>query len=237
MIPHRALIFAFASSLAMSLGCGTDAGPADKSSPDDDATGDTTDNTTADTTDKDDDTGGERVDASVNKADSSTRIDSGSASNAGGKPGNDDRVDAGDKDAKDAKVESLDASKDAGEDVASADSGKQDAASGPANDGGNNAPGQCNDASPHGCYVPQPGNHPMCPAQSPEQSASYPPMAEWKGCNGIMTSAPFTLDPAAKCAYKGPAGELATCLCDTDLHWICGCGESASGPWPVCTAP
>jgi hypothetical protein len=223
MVPHRALIFALASSLAMSLGCGADAAPSDKSSADDDSTGDTTD--------KDEGTGGERVDASVNKADSSTRIGSGRASDAGGKPGNDDRVDAGDKDA---NVKSLDASKDAGTDGASADSDTKDAASGPANDGGNNAPGQCNDASPHGCYVPQPGNHPMCPAQSPEQSASYPPMAEWKGCNGIMTSAPFTLDPDAKCAYKGPAGEVATCLCDTDLHWICRCG--GSGSWPVCTA-
>ena len=80
---------------------------------------------------------------------------------------------------------------------------------------------ECGGATPHGCYVPQPGNHPLCPPQTPEQSAFYPPADEWKGCNGIMPNAPFGGDPEASCSYEGPAGETATCLCDTGLHWLC----------------
>jgi hypothetical protein len=79
----------------------------------------------------------------------------------------------------------------------------------------------CAGATPHGCYIAQSGNHPMCPANTPEQSAYYPPMAEWNGCNGIMPAQPFGQDPMASCSYKGPAGQIATCLCDTGLHWLC----------------
>jgi hypothetical protein len=79
----------------------------------------------------------------------------------------------------------------------------------------------CDGDTPHGCYVAEPGSHPMCPAHTPEQSAFYPPMAEWHGCNGIMPTAPFGGDPKASCSYKGPAGEIAKCLCDTGLHWLC----------------
>jgi len=87
--------------------------------------------------------------------------------------------------------------------------------------GGSAGPGVCDGTTPHGCYVAQPGNHSMCPAQSPEQSAYYPPMAEWKGCNGIMPAQPFGQDPMASCSYKGSQGQVATCLCDTGLHWLC----------------
>jgi len=79
----------------------------------------------------------------------------------------------------------------------------------------------CGGDTPHGCYVPQAGNHPMCPPHTPEQSAFYPPAEEWNGCNGIMPAAPFGGDPEASCSYAGPAGEVATCLCDTGLHWLC----------------
>lgn len=81
--------------------------------------------------------------------------------------------------------------------------------------------GVCDGVTPHGCYAPQPGNHPLCPAQSPEQSAFYPPREEWKGCNGIKPTAPFGGDPAASCSYKSDAGMTATCLCDTGVHWLC----------------
>jgi len=83
------------------------------------------------------------------------------------------------------------------------------------------APGVCGGTTPHGCFVPRAGNHPMCPAQSPEQSAFYPPAAEWKGCNGIMPTACCGGDPAAVCSYEGKPGQIATCLCDTGLHWLC----------------
>jgi hypothetical protein len=97
--------------------------------------------------------------------------------------------------------------------------GGSSAAGGSAAGGG--AAGTCGGATLHGCYVPQPNNHPMCPPQSPEQSAFYPPMDEWHGCNGIMPAAPFGGDPDASCSYKGPTGQVPTCLCDTGLHWLC----------------
>jgi hypothetical protein len=93
--------------------------------------------------------------------------------------------------------------------------------SGAGGTGGDGGPIECGGATPHGCYVPQPGNHPMCPAHTPEQSAFYPPMSEWHGCNGIMPAQPFGQDPAASCSYKGPQGMVATCLCDTGAHWLC----------------
>ncbi|HEX2676306.1 MAG TPA: hypothetical protein VHM19_06690 [Polyangiales bacterium] len=92
-------------------------------------------------------------------------------------------------------------------------------ASGDAGTGGGTLP--CGGSTPHGCYVAQPGNHPMCPPNTPEQSAYYPPMNEWNGCNGIMPAQPFGQDPTASCSYKGPMGQVATCLCDTGLHWLC----------------
>jgi hypothetical protein len=99
----------------------------------------------------------------------------------------------------------------------------------------------CNARTPHGCYVAQADNHAMCPARSPEQSASYPPTAEWMGCNGIEPQQAFGLDKSASCTYLGPHGELATCLCDTGLHWLCSCGDSGAvngiGTWPDCTTP
>lgn len=130
---------------------------------------------------------------------------------------------------------------DAGRPPAVPDAAVPDAATGPnPNDAGAPTQGTCGGDTPHGCYVPQSGNHPMCPAQSPEQSASYPPMGEWKGCNGIKTTAPFGLDPTARCTYKGPAGQIASCLCDTDLHWLCACTAPnfpGTGTWPACNAP
>lgn len=94
-------------------------------------------------------------------------------------------------------------------------------ATGGAGDAGDNGALACAGDAPHGCYVAQSGNHPMCPPTTPEQSAYYPPLEEWNGCNGIMPAAPFGGDPAASCSYRGPAGEIATCLCDTGLHWLC----------------
>lgn len=114
-----------------------------------------------------------------------------------------------------------------------------DAASADAASTANDA-GTCDTHTPHGCYVAQAGNHAMCPAQSPEQSASYPPTSEWNGCNGIQPQMPFGQDPEAKCAYLGPQGQLATCVCDTGLHWLCACGAegtSGLGTWPDCTTP
>ena len=61
----------------------------------------------------------------------------------------------------------------------------------------------------------------MCPAHTPEQSAFYPPQNEWDGCNGIMPQTPFGGDDMASCSYKGPKGEVARCVCDTGLHWLC----------------
>jgi len=87
--------------------------------------------------------------------------------------------------------------------------------------GGDSGGLACAGDTPHGCYVAQSGNHPMCPPHTPEQSAFYPPAEEWAGCNGIEPAVPFGGDPEASCSYDGPAGEVATCLCDTGLHWLC----------------
>ena len=98
-------------------------------------------------------------------------------------------------------------------------------------------PGVCEGDTPHGCFVLQPGGHLMCPEETPAISAGYPPQDEWDGCNGIMVKEPFGQDPDARCTYKGPEGRIASCLCDTNLHWLCGCnapGAPGTGTWPAC---
>jgi hypothetical protein len=100
--------------------------------------------------------------------------------------------------------------------------------------------GKCDSDTPHGCYTPLPGNHIMCPDESPVQSSFYPPQDEWDGCNGIVTSLPFGQDPDARCSYEGPEGQVASCLCDTDLHWLCSCSAPdypGTGDWPACAPP
>lgn len=113
-----------------------------------------------------------------------------------------------------------------GEGGASAGAGGAGGSGGAGGLGGGGAGGDggglpCAGDTPHGCYAAQSGNHPMCPPNTPEQSAFYPPAEEWNGCNGIEPAAPFGGDPEASCSYAGPAGEIATCLCDTGLHWLC----------------
>lgn len=74
---------------------------------------------------------------------------------------------------------------------------------------GNLCPGS---ATPHGCYKAKAGNDPKCPAQIFEQSAFYPPMNEWKGCESPWYQA---------CNYVRPDGTDANCSCDFGLHWLC----------------
>lgn len=72
--------------------------------------------------------------------------------------------------------------------------------------------GVCGGATPHGCYVAKPDNPMGCPPQIHEQSAPYPPAAEWVAC-----SSPNYVP----CYYTRPSGGDANCSCDLGLHWLC----------------
>ena len=80
-------------------------------------------------------------------------------------------------------------------------------------DAGSAGSGSCSGSTPHGCYVAQSDNPMGCPPQIHEQSAYYPPMAEWEAC-----SSPYY----RPCNYTKPTGGApAHCDCDLGLHWLC----------------
>jgi hypothetical protein len=93
-----------------------------------------------------------------------------------------------------------------------------------------NAGEKCNDETPHGCYTPMADNPDGCPEQIFEQSAEYPPAAEWMGCGMAMAN--------DTCYYETPDGEMANCWCDLNVHWTCDYPE-CTGPRPstMCTEP
>lgn len=192
----------FALMLALAAGCGSE----------DDKPADSTDETDeVDEGDEDegdeDSTGGKidagskldaskppaKNDASTDKEDAGVKVDAGQPAKDAGNP----TVDAGAKDA--AVVDS--GTKDSG----TADAGK------PPTPGA----GVCNDKTPHGCYTPATGNPTGCPAQSPEIPTGYPSLDQWDLCNNLAVGA------GATCAYNGPNGSTASCLCDTGVHWLC----------------